>query len=202
MKYWFAGLVLACAGLAGIAPAHAESHFKAIRYLRLGVSLSEQGQSLTSKTQIAPEAASLDSDDDRNWQFTASGCVYNVVTTGYTDDDLIFQKSFEAGFAEAGNANHDVLRLTAKAVVVRQLPNAPDTSVICDAKRIYWLSVASSPLAPGKPIVTVLSLNGYVGQDTEQMVVLFDPTTFLKGEDKTADQLGDVTAGIAKAIGQ
>lgn len=204
MSRWVAGFLMAFVALAYTAPSYAASRFTAIRYVRIGIRLAETGQSITGQTPLAPEAALLTSADDRNWQFTASNCVFDIDMdeTKLTADDQGYLKGYKRGFGEADNPNQDVLEFVGKAVGARQIGDGASQSLVCDARRVYWFSVVRAPKAPGAVVVTLMSMDGYRLQDTEQMVAIFKPDVFLKGQTQTAAEIGGVTAAIARAMAQ
>ncbi len=202
MKSWISGIVFAYAALAAAGPSGAASRFTTLKHIKFDVRMDESGMHYTGKTEIPPASASLHSENDEAWQLTVSNCVLTIPLNGasLTPDDAAYDKSFRAGFSEASNPNQDELNFNGKADVVSRLPGPTDAALPCETRRIYWVSILRVPRAPGSIAVMLTVLDGYKIQQTEQRVLLFSPGAFLDGNRKSAEEIGGITAAVARSL--
>jgi len=202
MKSWLIRIVFVCAALFVAGPSLAASRLATLKHIKLDVTMDESGLHYTAKTELPPDSASLSSDNDEAWQLTVGNCVLNIPLNGanLTPADVSYDRHFRSGFSNADNPNQDELNFNARVEVLRRLPGSTDALLPCESRRLYWVSVLRLPRAPGNVAVMLTLIDGYKAQQTEQHVLLFSPGTFLKGNDKTAEKIGGITAAIARSL--
>lgn len=191
---------VACAALGFGAPAYAASHFTATKYaaifLKIPDTAMSRGQSLS------PEGITLTSGDDRTWELKLGNCALDISGNGpnLTPGDKIFKSSFESGYADNPASSQLPMIFSGRADGTRPLSTPTALPLTCDAKRTYWIYLMRFVQAPGTLTILVMDVDGYGDQEAEGRFIAFTPDNFMEGDNRTADQIGGITAAIAQSM--